>query len=604
MHHNPARSRLAALLGVAGCLTAAPFAAMAQSAPNVLERNLPPVETGGGGLRLEVPQVGEPDDAPFGVAVTGIRLIGLNAPVQTTPVGGGVDVAGAEGVAAEALNDALIPFVGQPLSRRLLADIQAAVAKTFRQGGRPFVSITAPPQDISTGVLQLRVVAFRTGAVKASGSGSEKDGGQDQALADKVRAPQGEIIDARLITEDLDWLNRYSYRQTNGVFEPGSLPGSSDLNLEVTRDKPWRAFVGWSNTGTRATDRNRYFLGFNAGIEALNDLMVSYQLTGSGNFVADPASVNLSDTHWADYVSHAARITVPTFDRQALEIAPNFVATRQTSGASLDFHSMAFELAVLYRSALSNLSEDFAGWGDVYGGVTPKWLKRQTLFDGDEQAEGGAAVFDAVLGWNRSWTRGDGGLLATDLRLVGNPGGVLPGNTDTKWSLFSNGRVAEASYGYAYGTLEQRTPLAPLGLNGLTLRSELTVQAAGQALPDTEQLSLGGYYAVRGYSLEDASADTGAVLRTELRLPVLPLAAAMGQAEDGLAPFAFVDMARGHSFSVTSDADPVLVGVGAGLEYQLARNLAVSGALGAALTNAQQSKQGDLNGQLRAIVTF
>ncbi len=567
----------------------------AQMAANPVERNLPPADAGGGGLTLDRPQNDVTDDTPFGVDLAGISLIGLDQPLGGG-VAGDVELAGVDGIDGQSLRQTLMPFLGRPLSRALVAGIQSAVAGVYRDAGLPFVSVTAPPQDVSTGLLRLRVIPFRTGVVTAkSGDGA------DQALADKIRAVSGQLIDADLISEDLDWLNRFPYRRLNGVFEPGSTPGTSDLGLDVTRDASWRVFAGWSNTGTRATDRDRYFLGFNAGAESLGDVTLSYQVTGSGNFVRDPASVALSGTHWPAYVSHAVRVVVPVFARQSLEFAPNFVASGQESGL-FAFQTKVLEVPVTYRSALSNLWSGFGGWGDVYGGVSPKWLVRRTMWDGQYLADGGAAVLDGFVGWTRDWRRGDGGQLSTDLRLFGNPGGVLPGNTDRKWSLFTNGRVSESSYGYVQASVDQRTEL---GWLGLSWTSQLTAQGAGQALPDTEQLSLGGFYAVRGYTLEDGSVDVGAVLRNEIRLPAVPLASALtGGDQDGLVPFLFADLGRGHAFDVSRQGDVILAGIGAGFDYRLADNLAINGALGAALSHAQQTKRGDLNGQIRAVMSF
>ncbi|MFP5514898.1 MAG: POTRA domain-containing protein [Alphaproteobacteria bacterium] len=233
------------------------------------------------------------DATPLGVDVAGFRLIGLDGTIILHPQAG-ITVAGAEGLDEAGFRNALAPFIGKPLSRKLLTEIQAAVAQAYREAGRPFVSITAPPQEITSGVLQLRVLAFRTGRVQVQdGEGGPQE--PDSALASSLRAPAGHLIEADRISEDLDWLNRFPYRQLNGVFEPGSDPGTSNLTLELSRRRPWQAFAGWSNTGTvKDHDSNRIFAGFSAGIEAVNDLTVAYQCTGSPDVVSDPASVRLT----------------------------------------------------------------------------------------------------------------------------------------------------------------------------------------------------------------------------------------------------------------------------------------------------------------------
>lgn len=591
-----------------------PGAAFGQ-ARGVVERNLPPAVSVGGGLQGATAVPVTQDATPLGTDVTGIRLIGLNDPVLAKPPAG-LSFQGVEGVPTERLGEVLAPFLGKPLSRKLVADAQSAVAAAYRKAGRPFVSVTAPPQEVTSGVLQLRIVPFRMGAVRV------KDGASNAAsggFANAVRAPAGQLIEAERISEDLDWLNRFPYRQLNGVFEPGSNLGTSDLTLEVTRKKPWQAFAGWSNTGTQQTDLNRYFIGFGVGVEAWNDLTLSYQLTGSGNLLTDPSSITLSGTNWPSYVSHAGRIAIPTLPRQAIEITPSFVATRQASfGDILSFENITFELPILYRSALSNINTALAGWGELYFGVAPKWATRKTLYQNVEVGDGHVGVFDLIAGWAGTWQPSAGGSTSIDLRLVANPGGVVGGNNSGAWSLYSNGRVTDINYVYGLGTLTQVTPLNVVpALAGWSWNVSLTGQVAGQALPDTEQLAIGGYYGTRGYTLDDGSVDTGFVLRNELRLPSFAAlgrlglkAPPIGAVQDALSPYLFADIGYGHNFnldtlqSITESADTILVGIGTGIDYVLADNIRAGAVAGVALTDGPSTERGTVTIQGRVVVSF
>lgn len=592
-------------------------AAPAQAQLGTVERNLPPAVTGARaelspGVTLPVTE----DDSPLGVDLSGIRLLDIAGEVQDVP-DRGISVADVDGVQPEYLEKALSSFVGKPLSRRLIGEIQATVANVYRNAGRPFVAVTPPPQDISDGVLQLRVIPFRLGAVSARVADGSPAASQDAALAARLRAEQGELIDAPRLSEDLDWLNRYPYRNINGVFEPGTRPGDSNLMLDITRQKPWQVFAGWSNSGTRETDYSRYFVGFGVGLERLNDAAVSYQMTGSGNFWSDPSGVMLSGAKRPSYLNHAARVTIPTFHRQAIEITPSFVATSQSAfGDLLTFRNTTFELPILYRSAVSNIAPDLAGWGDLYGGAAPRWVERDALFEGVKVANGKAGVFDIILGWTNQFQRW--GTTNIDVRVVANPGRVVGGNEGATWQSFTNGRVTGAQYVYAYGSAEQVTSLSGLSqrLEGFTLRNTLYAQVAGQALPDTEQIALGGYYATRGYTLSDGSVDAGFVLRNELRAPTMPLLARPGVhtplakgTTDAVSPFLFVDVAYGHNFGFDGvfaafDPDITLVGAGVGVDYALGRSLQAGLVAGVALTNGPFTDRGDITVQGRVVVTY
>lgn len=575
----------------------------AQTQAQVVERNLPPPVTSRGGLTVgEMDSGGAADETPLGVDLSGIRLIGPRDKVMTRARGAGVTVGKIGAMPARTLRAAVAPYLGRPLTRKLIGDIQAAVARSYRDGGHPFVSVTAPPQEITGGVLQLRVIEFRVGELRLTSA----DPATEAGLRHKVRAAPGERIAVAPLEEDLDWINRFPYRAVQGVFAPGDALGTSALTLNVTQGKPWQAFGGWSNTGTRATGLDRYFIGFGAGVSALNDLSVSYQLTGSGNFWSDPGSLD-DGANRPNYVSHAGRLVLPLFARQSIELAPSQVATRQNdAGGRLAIANDVFEMPVLYRTALSNLVPGLYA-GDLIVGANFKQVARKTYFTGVEVARGQAELFEMVAGWTHVLSDAHG-RTGWDVRLVANPGGVLGQNNAANWSTFTNGRVTDVRYAYGLATLNRVTTL-PAGLSWVT---QATVMASSQALPDTEQLALGGLYATRGYRLDDGAVDAGIVIRNELRLSSAPVLGRMDNAAvvDSLSPFAFLDYGHGRirGFGTLSQATPArsltLAGAGGGVDYRLGSYLNASLAFGYALRDALLTRAGDWNVQGRVTLTY
>jgi hemolysin activation/secretion protein len=114
----------------------------------VVERNLPPEPPRRApAIKIGTDDLLKSDDAtPLGVNVQAIVLIGANAGAKQLGGVKGVDVSQVNGLDAAALREQLTPFVDRPLSRKLIAEVQAAVAAAYRQAGRPFVSVTLPPQ--------------------------------------------------------------------------------------------------------------------------------------------------------------------------------------------------------------------------------------------------------------------------------------------------------------------------------------------------------------------------------------------------------------------------------------------------------------------------
>lgn len=567
-----------------------------------VERNLPPVISGQGRLVVGPQDIaGSADDTPLGVALSGITLIGPKENVAKRGARG-IRIGAVGGIDRSALTDALTPFLGQPLSRKRISDIQAAIAKVYRTAGYPFVSVTLPPQEVTGGVLTLRVVEFRTGAVKVSGA----EPGTEAALSGRVRATPGQRIAADALEEDLAWLNRSPYQTVNGVFAPGDALGLSTLTLEVTPQKPWQVFAGWSNTGTHTTGFDRYFAGFGAALPGLPQSFLSYQITGSPNFWSDPAGVGTGPEQ-PSYYSQAARLVLSTGARQSLEFVPNYVATRQNAlGDTFAYDNQTLEIPIYYRTALSNLVPGLYA-GDLILGATGKSVSRTSYFTGEDIGGASADLFELIVGWSLS--RADPyGTTSLDLKLIGNPGGVIGGNSAARWSTYSGGRVTDVTYVYGMGELNRVTRLAA----GFSWVSDLFGTAAGQPLPDTEQLSLGGLYATRGYTLDDGTVDTGLVWRNELRTPTFALLPSLGVAgvTDQVSPYAFLDLAWGRAYGYQSPLGPVggddtsLAGIGLGLDYTLNRNLTATLVGGFALADATYTQAGDFTVQARVYLSY
>ncbi|WP_246739561.1 ShlB/FhaC/HecB family hemolysin secretion/activation protein [Martelella sp. HB161492] len=585
----PRQQMLAAsLLACVVVLSSAP--AFAQQA---LERNLPerapdePVT-----LDIGAQDFGTEDSTPLGVDLHGVHLIGQDEPVAEAPPPG---ITGAPvGIDAQALSAALQPLLAHPLSLALASEVQAAIARIYRQAGFPFVSVTLPPQEITGGVLQVRIIEFKAGTVTVNGVTPD----EAVAIAADLRVEKGGQIDARALNEDLVWLNRSPYRRASGMFRPGEETGESDLTVTVTPGKPWQVYGGWSNSGSADTGRDRFYIGGNARLPGPTGAFLSYQLTTSDEVWSDPSIIFPTKGAYPDYVSQAGRLTIPILSRQSLEIAPSFVATRQQANSYFDFENTTYELPVIYRSAISNFAPGHY-WGDIYGGVELKRLERTTYFDDVAVGDGAADLFQLVLGWNNAFSD-PLGQTAVDVSIRANPGGVLQGNAATTWQTFSNGRVDSVTYAYLAADIEHAMPL-PARLSWI---SALSATLSGVPLPDTERISLGGRYAVRGYNYDDVSVDSGFIWRNELRLPsIAPLAGHLPESlpalADNLSPYAFADI--GFGVDHDSGDTATLSGIGAGFDYRLGNSLTVNFIAGVALHDAGVTQAGNWN--LQAAIT-
>jgi hemolysin activation/secretion protein len=149
------------------------------------------------------------------------------------------------------------------------------IVAQYRRAGRPFVAVKLPPQDITAGVLQLRVVEFRLGRKSASGASAAVD----KSVVDGVRLAPGEAIDAPTLQQDLDWLNHSPFRSVAAVFAPGDATGVTDLDLQVKSEKPWQVYAGYANSGTPSDGLDRWMLGGDVGDLLKPGSLLSFQMT-------------------------------------------------------------------------------------------------------------------------------------------------------------------------------------------------------------------------------------------------------------------------------------------------------------------------------------
>jgi len=562
------------------CAVAAAPDGVAQA--QVVERNLPPEPPRRASpIKLGTDDLLKSDDATLlGVNVQGIVLIG--ADVNAKPAAGakGIDVSQVNGIDAAGLREQLTPFLDRPLSRKLIAEVQAKVAAAYREAGRPFVSITLPPQEVSTGVLQLRVIAFKVAGIKVTGAESFPQG--------RIRLVPGEEIDARKLETDLDWANRNPFRQVEAVFGPGKDLGMTDVNIQVTDRKPWQVYAGYANSGTRATDRNRYYVGANGAPSA--DIFASYQLTGSSDFWVDDGLFNRPDD--AKYVSQAGRLLTPLGLRTSLEVVGDHVLTNERPNDLFRIKTQTSQASAIVRTALSNLAPQATG--DLLGGVELKHQLRTTIFDGTQVAEGSADVAQLVVGWNGRWSD-NLGTNNLDVRLKSNPGGILSGNNSGAWSAFTNGRVTDVQTNLVTLEYGRVTPLP----KGLSLKSEVTVLASSKPLPDTERVSPGGINGVRGYVTEDGVVDQALILRNSLYFSVPNMPSWM---PGTLAPFLLADAGWGRDLFFRRDT--TLSSVGAGLDFAAGANFNSKLLAARALTDGQYSRAGSWRVSVQASMSY
>ncbi|MET0258747.1 MAG: ShlB/FhaC/HecB family hemolysin secretion/activation protein [Methylobacterium sp.] len=526
------------------------------------------------------------DATPLGGTLRAIVLIGRDGAVDAAAVADGVDARDVPLLDRGSVRADLRRFLGQPLSRKLIAEVQAEIARQARALGHPFVSLSTPEQELTDGVLRIRVTEFRVGEVTVKGV----EGDRAAVIRRQARVAPGQPVSSRVLAEDLDWINRNPFVEARAQFTPAARPGDTDLALAVTRTPPVRIYAGWSNTGSQSTGLDRYFVGGIVALPVLRGAYASYQLTGSRDFWVDDDTFFPSG---ARYRAQGGRVYVPLAPRQNLEFTFSDALTNQVANADFTVRQRATEGTLGYRTALSNLGLK-AGSGDLLLGIEGKRQHRTVFFGETPALDVSADIWQVLVGWSKGWL-GNGRAASASLNLHVSPGGLSDRSSSARLNDLTNGRIG--SNRYAYGTLDlagqMRLP------HGFALNSSLSGQYTGKAIPLSTQIGLGGDSLVRGYTPDDGSFDLGVVARNEVRLPPHAI---LGRDRDQLSPYLFVDAGYGRDRAL--GIDTTVASAGFGSDYRIGRHFSAGFSSAWALVDGQRTRSGDWRLQARATVTF
>ncbi len=427
-----------------------------------------------------------------------------------------------------------------PLSPAVIARIEVEIIEAYRDAGYPFVAVSTPPQEITTGLLNLRVVEFVAGDVAVRGG----ERMPPERVREQIRQPSGAAINADALEQDLAWLNRSPFRRVQAEFSPGGALGETDLTLDVRESRPWSLSAGYTNSGSAATGgRDRLSFGASAGDFLIPGSVLAYRLTASPDALSGGRE---------SYIGHSLLGSVPVGARQEVGFSIGLVDTREISGA-FDIRSRTHEVAFRYRAALSNFS---ALPGDIRIGVEQRSQRCETFFGPPSPvASDRAVVRQLMLGWNTSWS-GLRGRSELDLSARLSPGNLGAGNKHVDFAALTAGRVTRARYGYLSTFFSHEHRLSDHG-------NSVSVAAIGQLasgpLPGTEQFTLGGVQAVRGYASEDGAFDTGLILRSEYRF------ARYDAVRFRISPSLFADIGVGRDIGADVTARLASVGLAAAM---------------------------------------
>lgn len=146
----------------------------------------------------------------------------------------------------EALRSGLGPKMDLPAVRKALAELQSA----YRRRGYVTVAVTLPPQQISNGVVQVRVTEAPLAAILVTGNRWYSTENVRRALPGLTT---NTLLNMGWFQPELDRANENRDRQIYPSIIPGPEPGTSALQLKVKDRLPLHGHVEVNDRSTPAT---------------------------------------------------------------------------------------------------------------------------------------------------------------------------------------------------------------------------------------------------------------------------------------------------------------------------------------------------------------
>ena len=414
----------------------------------------------------------------------------------------GFRIDGNKTLSEELIKETLKPWLGKTVAFQELQKAADSVAALYQSQGF-LAQVSVPPQRITDGIVILKVLEAKLGAVNVDMPNGPSRFGEDKARRYVTDANRlSEIVQTRNIERSIYILNETPGIAVASQLQPGKNEGEVDINLSLADTTPVTGRVEWNNYGSRATG---------TGQRVVN--LVFDGLTGNGDqFAASNIKSDGSDYSLASYSvpvnsdglragisgSYLDYINVNKF---AYPINRNAGFGRaKTVGVNLSYPTL--------RSATAN--------SNITAGFDRKMYENKKVVDGEISSD--YRIENMVLGYNAN--RYDQWL----------GGGVTQGGiTLTKGHIIfgSETKVLQEVSGKAgYGST---TPTTFTKINANISRSHqivpdktiLNINASGQYasvdLDSAERFYLGGPYGIKGYPGSQAGGSQGAMLNLELQ---------------------------------------------------------------------------------------
>lgn len=370
---------------------------------------------------------------------------------------------------------------------RLLTDI----TRHYVLRGYSTTRAYLPEQDLSTGTLRVQVVEGRVQSIVGPG-----------LTANVFPARPGELLDLRSLEQGIDNLNRLPSNNAALDLQPGAAPGDTIVAVRNQPGRRWRLSGSFDNSGSRDTGRDQASAtltlddpaGYSDQVILNHRRSVPYR---SGKEASESSSLTYS-VPWGWQVL--------TVGGSASSYALQYFAP---SGFPLPFDGTSRSANLrIDRGLRRTQTSQLTGYANLTWRSSKNYLMGSLIGVSSRDTSQLEAGVNYTTTWRQSTVN-----LSTAL-VAGLP---ILGATDDVGNLPAYAPHAR----YVKATFSASLSRAfTLGGQRLSFSTALNGQYSPRVLYGSDQLTIGGLYAVRGFDRINLAGDSGYVWRTDLALPL------------------------------------------------------------------------------------
>jgi hemolysin activation/secretion protein len=399
----------------------------------------------------------------------------------------GVVVVGFSVGEEDSIRKVLTQFVGKPVTLGELNQMLDQLGEVSRNAGFLLRRISFPAQEITSGVVAVRMGASVVGDVKLAGRPAF--GGS--FIREAFRTRRGDAMDEAKVLDDLEWLNRNPLRRATISHAPGDEDDTLDLTLRVRSAKPWRVYGGVDNQLSETLGDERMYLGFQHG----DVFGLDHRFTGQVTTALEEGAL----------IGGSMSYEVPLIGRHLLGVSGGYTESETKQIGRLD------QSGEFTRAALSHRVQLPRWWG-----IAQEWKSGMEFRNNDYLFPSGASqtvrFFQLETGWEGRRTDEYGGTRFGG-QLLYSPGQGVLGSEDADYiALGADG--AESLI--LRMNLERTQRLGEVGSLVLRMRG----QWADSDLLSSDQLTAGGLAGVRGFDEVVGYASNGLMGGIEWQSPL------------------------------------------------------------------------------------